>query len=197
MSTLKKVLVVLGIGIAGFIAFVATRPDTYHVERSQKINASADLVFAQLDDLKSWAAWSPWDKLDPSMKKTYQGPAKGVGSSYSWEGNKKVGKGKMTITEVTPPTAISYRLEFVEPFAAVSTTGFTVKPEIDKTVTTTWSMNGHNNLIGKGFALFMDMDKMVGDDFEKGLANLKTIAESEAKKRADTAQAAAPPAPAP
>jgi uncharacterized protein YndB with AHSA1/START domain len=196
MSILKKVLLVLGIGIAGLFVVVATRPGTYRVERSQKIEAPADIVFAQLDDFKSWAAWSPWDKLDPAMQKSYEGPAEGVGAGYSWQGNDKVGKGRMTITEASPPNSISYRLEFLEPFASVSTTTFLLKPEGDKSVTATWSMSGNNNLMGKAFGLFMDMDKMIGGDFEKGLATLKTIAEAEAKKRAQAAQAAAPPPPA-
>src|SRR4051794_22809904 len=123
---LKKILVVLGLGIAGFVAFVATRPDTYRVERSQKIAAPADVVFAQLDNFKSWGAWSPWDKRDPNMKKTFDGPARGVGASYSWQGNDKVGQGKMTIADMTPPkpgqadaAGISYRLEFIKPFPSI------------------------------------------------------------------------------
>ncbi|HET6281492.1 MAG TPA: SRPBCC family protein [Polyangia bacterium] len=193
MSTLKKVLLVLAIGIGGFAVFVATRPDAYRVERSQKIEAPADVVFAQLDNFKAWSEWSPWDKLDPNMKKTYEGPAQGVGASYAWQGNDKVGKGKMTVTEVTPPTAIAYRLEFIEPFASVAQTRFTVKPEGEKATLVTWAMEGKNNFIGKGFGVFMDMDKMIGKDFEKGLGSLKTIVEAEAAKRAATppAQAAA------
>jgi len=191
MSTLKKVLLVLAIGIGGFAVFVATRPDSYKVERTAKIEAPADVVFAQLDNFKAWSEWSPWDKLDPNMKKTFEGPAQGVGASYSWQGNDKVGKGKMTVTEVTPPTAIAYRLEFIEPFASVAQTRFSVKPEGDKAAAVTWAMEGKNNFIGKAFGVFMDMDKMIGKDFDKGLGSLKTIVEAEAAKRAATPPAQA------
>ena len=190
MSILKKVLLVLAIGIGGFIAFAATRPDTYKVERSLKMEAPADIVFAQLDNFKSFSAWSPWDKLDPNMKKTFEGPAQGVGAGYAWEGNDKVGKGKMTITNTTPPTSVVYKLEFLEPFASVATTTFSIKPEGEKASHVTWTMDGKNDLIGKAFGIFMDMDKMIGTDFEKGLGSLKGIAEGEAVKRA----AAVPPA---
>lgn len=200
MSILKKVLLVLAIGIGGFIAFAATRPDTYKVERSLKMEAPADIVFAQLDNFKAFAAWSPWDKLDPNMKKTFEGPAQGVGAGYAWEGNDKVGKGKMTITNTTPPTSVVYKLEFLEPFASVATTTFSIKPEGEKASNVTWTMDGKNDLIGKAFGVFMDMDKMIGADFEKGLGGLKTIAEAEAVKRAAAvpppAQAVAVPPPA-
>src|SRR4029077_14764296 len=109
---LKKILIGVVVVVAGFLAFAATRPDTYHVERSTQIAAPTAMVFEQLEDLRAWAAWSPWDKRDPEMKKTFDGPPKGVGASYSWEGNKQVGKGKMEVTETQPPTQIKYRLTF-------------------------------------------------------------------------------------
>lgn len=179
---MKIILIVLAIAIAGLLALVVTRPDTYHVERSRKIDAPADVVFTHLDDLKAWAAWSPWETLDPNVKRTFEGPAKGVGAGYSWEGNKQVGKGKMTITQSTPPTAISYRLEFIEPFASIAAATFTLQPEGDQAVTATWSMDGHRNFIGKAMSVFMSMDKMIGGQFEKGLASLASIAKAEAKK---------------
>ena len=199
MSILKKVLALLAVAIGGFLAFAATRPDGYRVERSKKIDASAEVVYAQLDNFKSWGTWSPWEKRDPGMKKTFEGPASGVGAAYAWEGNKDVGQGKMTITESKPPRGgtgetalITIRLEFLKPFASVATSGFEVKPEGDKAATVTWSMEGRNNLMGKAFGIFMNMDKMIGGDFETGLANLKGIAEAEAKKPPAPAQAAAP-----
>jgi hypothetical protein len=182
MSILKRVLLVLVVVVLGFVGYAATRPDSYRVERSKKIEARAGVVFAQLDDLKAWTAWSPWDKRDPNMKKTYEGPARGVGAGYSWRGNDKVGEGRMTITESTAPTAVAYRLEFIKPFASVASTGFTLRPEGDGAVTATWSMTGSNNLIGKVFGVFMSMDKMIGDDFEAGLGGLKAVAEEEEKK---------------
>ena len=183
----KKILIGLVVIVGGFLAYAATRPDTYHVERATKIEAPAPVVFAQLEDFKAWPAWSPWDKLDPAMKKMYDGPPSGVGSSYSWQGNDKVGKGKVTITESQPPTRIGYRLEFMEPFSAVATTSFMLKPEGDKGVGITWAMDGTNNLIGKVFGIFMNMDQSIGGDFEKGLAALKTTSEAEAKKQAEAA----------
>ncbi|MES1205725.1 MAG: SRPBCC family protein [Pseudomonadota bacterium] len=169
--------------VGGFLAFAATRPDTYKVERSTKVDAPASAVFAQLEDFKAWTAWSPWEKKDPQMKKTYEGPPSGVGSSYSWEGNKDVGKGKMAITASEPPTNIRYRLEFFEPFAAVANTAFSVVPEGDKTVSVTWAMDGTNNMVSKIFGVFMNMDAAIGGDFEKGLAALKAVSEAEARKQ--------------
>ncbi len=180
---LKKILVVLVVGIGGFLAYAASRPDTYRVERSAKIDAPAAVVFAQIEDLKAWGAWSPWDKRDPQMKKTFEGPQAGVGATYSWHGNKEVGKGKMSITATEVPTQVKLRLEFMEPFAAVASTGFAITPEGDKAATVTWSMDGTNDLMGKVFGIFMKMDAAIGGDFEAGLASLKTVAEAEAAKQ--------------
>jgi uncharacterized protein YndB with AHSA1/START domain len=188
----KKILIALVVVVAGFLAFAATRPDSYRVERSTKIDAPASVVFSQLEDFKAWQAWSPWEKRDPAMKKTYEGPPTGVGSSYSWVGNKEVGKGKMTIVASEPPSQIKYRLEFIEPFTAVANTAFTLAPEGGKTAAVTWVMDGTNNLVGKIFSVFMNMDTSIGADFEKGLAGLKAVSESEARKQEATqAQAAA------
>jgi hypothetical protein len=182
---LKKILIGLVIVVGGFFAFAATRPDTYKVVRTTKVQAPAPVVFEQLDDLKRHAAWSPWEKLDPSMKKTFTGPPKGVGQSYAWEGNKQVGKGAMTITESQPPVQIKYKLEFKEPFASVASTGFGLTPDGDKAVTVTWSMDGQANLMTKVMCIFTPMDKMIGPDFEKGLAQLKVVSEAEAKRQAE------------
>ena len=189
MSILKKVLVVLVLGIGGFLVFAMTRPDTYRVERSQRIEAPAEVVFAQLDNFKAWSAWSPWEKRDPAVRRTFDGPASGVGAGYTWDGNKEVGQGRMTITESKPPRGgsgetahVSIRLEFIKPFASVATSEFTVKPETEHAATVSWVMEGRNNLMGKAFGVFMNMDKMIGGDFESGLANLRTVAEAEAKR---------------
>ncbi len=130
------------------------------------------MVFAQLDDFKAWATWSPWEKMDPQMKKTFAGPARGVGASYAWQDNDKVGKGKMTITETNAPSSVTTRLEFIEPFTAVATAKFTVAGSGDAS-TVTWSMDGTHNLMGKIFGIFMNMDTAIGGDFEKGLASLR------------------------
>ena len=173
----KRILIVLVVIIAGFVAFAATRPGSYRVERSAKIDAPAAVVFAQLEDLKAWSAWSPWEGKDPLMTKTFEGPAKGVGAAYTWQGNDKVGEGKMTITDSRPPSNLKLRLEFIKPFAAVATTELTVQPDSAGSSSVLWAMEGTNNLIAKMFGLFMNMDTMIGNDFATGLANLRVIAE--------------------
>lgn len=186
----KRILIVLVVIIAGFVAFAATRPGSYRVERSARMDAPAAIVFAQLEDLRAWSAWSPWEGKDPLMTKTFEGPAKGVGAGYMWQGNDKVGEGKMTITDSRPPSDVKLRLEFIKPFAAVATTELTVQPDSAGSCTVTWAMEGTNNLIAKMFGLFMNMDTMIGNDFDKGLAALKQLAESEARKQEAAAAAA-------
>lgn len=183
----KKILLVLVVAVAGFLAFAATRPDTYHVERSIKIDAPPSVVFSQLENLKAWEAWSPWEKRDPAMKKTFEGPPVGVGSAYSWEG-KEVGAGKMTITGSEPPRQLKLRIEFIKPFKATAAVAFTLASAGDKATGVTWAMDGTNDLIGKVFGIFMNMDQAVGGYFEKGLASLKTLAEAEAEKQAAAAK---------
>jgi hypothetical protein len=173
----KKILLGVLVLLLGFLGFAASRPDTYRVERSATIEAPAVAVFEQIDDLRAWPAWSPWDKLDPGMEKAYSGPPRGVGSSYSWKGNEKVGEGKLAITESEAPTRVACRLEFIKPFSSVAQTEFRLVPAGTFT-TVTWSMQGQNNLMGKVFGLFMDMDSAIGADFEKGLASLKQVAEA-------------------
>jgi hypothetical protein len=136
-------------------------------------------VFEHVNDFHKWRAWSPWEERDPDMERTYDGPAAGEGAKYAWAGNGDVGEGKMTITESRPGELIRIKLEFLKPMSATNTTEFTFKAEGDGTVVT-WDMTGRNNFMAKAFCLFMNMDKMVGGDFEKGLANLKSIAEKEA-----------------
>jgi hypothetical protein len=187
----KRILIGLVVVVGAVLIYASTRPNTYHVERATKIDAPATVVFSQLEDFKAWGAWSPWEKLDPNMKKTYDGPPKGIGASYAWEGNNKVGAGKMTIKDAKAPTSISYELQFIKPFNAVAATTFTLAPEGDKATRATWAMDGQNTFIGKVFGLFMNMDKAIGADFERGLAGLKTVSETEAKKQAEAAAQAA------
>jgi hypothetical protein len=186
----KKILIVLVVAVGGFLAFAATRPDTYHVERSTKIDAPPAVVYSQLENLKAWDAWSPWEKRDPAMKKTYEGPPVGVGSAYSWDG-KDVGAGKMTITGTEPPKQLKIRLEFIKPFTATAAVDFKLESAGGKATAVTWAMDGTNDLMGKIFGIFMNMDQAVGSDFEKGLASLKTVAEAEAEKQAAAAKAKA------
>ena len=148
--------------------------------RSATIAAPADVVFPMINDLHSWAAWSPWAELDPNMKLTYGGAQAGVGATYAWTGNDKVGEGRMTILESHPSDKVVIKLEFLKPFEATNTTAFVIQPEAGG-VKVTWDMNGVNNFISKAATLFMDMDKEVGGDFARGLAKLKAVAEAKAK----------------
>ena len=192
---MKKLLLLLLVVVAGFVTYVITRPDTFHVERSATIAASPEIVFARINDLHAWADWSPWEKLDPAMQRTYEGPESGPGAAYRWAGNDKVGKGKMTITEATRPTHVGIRLEFLEPFQATNQSTFALAPEGAGTKVT-WSMNGQNNFVAKAFSVFMNMDQTVGGDFEKGLVNLNEAAAKDARLKAatDTVQAPSDPA---
>ena len=185
------------IGVAGvlalFVAVVATRPSAYHVERKLEVAAPADLVFGVLNDLHQFAGvlvlfGSPWEKLDPNMQKTFEGPAAGVGQSYAWNGNKEVGKGKMTIEESVPGQKVAMKLEFVEPMTSTATCALTLAGTPTGSFVT-WSMDGNHNLVGKAFGMFMNMDNMLGADIEKGLARLKTVAEDRQAAIAAAAQA--------
>lgn len=171
---MRKLLLILVLAIAGFAVYVATRPSAFTIVRSATLAAAPAAVFAQVASFKNWEPWSPWAKLDPNMKQTYEGPAAGPGAIYTWSGNGDVGAGRMTVLDVKPNESIRIKLEFLEPFAATNTTEFTFKPEGDKT-NVTWSMSGENGFMAKAMGVFMDMDKMVGDDFVKGLAQLGDV----------------------
>ena len=188
---IKKISIGLLVLIGGVLGFAATRPDTYEVTRTITVNAPGEIVFSQIGNFKNWAQWSPWEKLDPGMQKTFEGPETGVGASYAWAGNDQVGKGKMTFTEVTAPRHLTIKLEFIEPFASIAETSFEVVEKPEGTATS-WLMKGSNNFMGKVFGLFMDMEGMIGKDFEKGLESLKNVSEAAAlKARADAAAAEA------
>jgi Polyketide cyclase / dehydrase and lipid transport len=160
-----------------FFVVIAGRPDEFVVTRSAKISAPPEAVFPHVNDFHKWEAWSPWAKMDPQCKNTFDGASAGKGAGFSWDGNKKVGAGRMTIMESRPSDLILIKLEFLKPFKATNTAEFTFKPEGSRTVVT-WSMTGKNNFFFKAFGLFMDCDKMVGKDFEKGLAAMKSAAET-------------------
>lgn len=180
---MKKAAIGAGALVVVLLIVVAVQPSSYHVERSTVINAPAEVVFAEVSDFKRWVAWSPWEKLDPNMEKTFTGEPGEVGASYAWKGNDQAGSGSMTITEVDPPKKLVQKLKFIEPFASEATTAFNIAPEGDG-VKVTWSMEGHNGFMGKAMSLVLDMDAMIGADYEKGLAALKTIAEENANKAA-------------
>lgn len=169
-------ILILAALVIGVVAFVMTRPNTFRVTRRTKVKGSCDTVRLLVDDFRNWAQWSPWEKLDPNMEKTYEGPAEGVGAVYRWSGQGKAGAGCMRIVEATPTVTI-IRLEFVKPFKAEHMTEFLFEPEGDG-CEVTWAMYGENTIVSKLMSLFTTMDKMIGPDFENGLASLKRIAES-------------------
>jgi hypothetical protein len=173
-----KILIGILVILAVFAVIVATRPATFHIERSVVVSAPPALPFARVNDFHRWAEWSPYEKLDPNLKKTYEGPAAGVGATYSWVGDNKVGEGKMTIEKSNEPSVIGIKLQFFKPFAATNVGTFTFAPVADGTKVT-WAMDGENSFGGKAAGLFMDMDKLVGTDFEKGLATLKALSEKD------------------
>ena len=177
---LIPILITIAVIIVVLIIVVALRPSEFHVTRSATMSAPPAVVFAHVNDFHKWEAWSPWAKIDLACKYTYAGSPAGVGAIFSWAGNKKVGEGRMTILESRPSEFIRINLEFLKPFKATNTSEFTFKAEGGQTVVT-WTMLGKNNFIFKAFSLFMDCDTMVGRDFEKGLAAMKSVAEAAAK----------------
>jgi hypothetical protein len=177
---LINILIALAVIVVGLAIFIATRSDDFRVTRTGTISAPAVVVFAQVNGLRKWEAWSPWAKLDPACKNTFEGPAAGTGAIFAWAGNNKVGEGRMTILESRANELIRIKLEFFKPFKAINTAEFTFKPEGPQTIVT-WSMFGKNNFMSKAFGLIMNCDRMIGGQFENGLADLKTVSEAAAK----------------
>jgi uncharacterized protein YndB with AHSA1/START domain len=159
-----------------FIVIIAGRSDEFTVARATSISAPPEKVFSHVNDLHQWQAWSPWAKLDPAALTSFSGPEAGAGAAMAWDGNNKVGAGKMTITDSQPAECIRLRLDFRKPMQATNTVQFTFVPEGNQTIVT-WNMAGKNNLMGKIMGLFMDCEKMCGRQFEKGLASLKSVTE--------------------
>jgi len=171
--------IILSLAIIAIVLFVllAGRPDEFRVTRSATLTAPPATVFAQVNDFHNWDAWSPWAKLDPACKNTFAGATAGKDAGFAWDGNNKVGAGRMTITESRPAERIRINLEFLRPFKATNTTEFTFQPRGGGTEVT-WAMSGKNNFMSKVFGVFVDCEKLVGKDFEKGLATLKSVAEA-------------------
>lgn len=175
---LKKILFVVAALLAVTAVVVAMQPDTYRVVRSATINAPPEDVFGMVNDFHKWEAWSPWGKLDPGMKVAYSGASSGTGAVYEWTGNKDVGKGRMSISDSRPNEQIRIRLEFIEPFPSEADNEFTFTPGSGSTKVD-WAMAGNHNFLSKTMCLFTGgMDKMIGPDFEKGLAQLKAAVEA-------------------
>jgi hypothetical protein len=173
------------------VIIVATRPDKFRYERRTTIAAPAPVIFGLLNDFHQWTRWSPWEGRDPSMTRTHAGAPSGSGAVYSRVGNSKVGEGRMTITESLPSQRIAIKLEFIKPWTATNLTEFTVKPTGGGS-DVTWAMSGSYNFMAKAFSLFMNMDKLIGKDFEQGLAQLKGVAETESKGTGVMAAATGP-----
>jgi hypothetical protein len=175
VKALKIILIVLAVTVAGVLAFAATKPDNFSVQRSTSIKAPPERISAVLSDFRGWAAWSPWEKKDPNMKRTYSGEPKGKGAKYAWAGNSEVGEGSMTLTEAQP-SRVALDLDFVKPFEGHNKVVFALTPKADATEVT-WSMSGPSPYITKIIQVFCDMDGMIGKEFEKGLADLKAVTE--------------------
>jgi uncharacterized protein YndB with AHSA1/START domain len=178
---LAKILIGLVVVVVVAAVVVAQQPSTFRVARSAAIAAPPAQVFPQVNDLHNWEAWSPWLKADPAARTSYEGPRAGAGAVFTWSGNGNVGEGRMTITESRPNEVIRLRLDFMRPFKSTSTAEFTFRPEGQRTVVT-WSMSGENSFPARAIHLFMDMDKMIGGNFEKGLAEMKAVAEGAVRK---------------
>src|SRR5438094_9415225 len=178
---LIKILIAVAIIVVVFVVIVALQPSEFGVVRSATISAPAPALFAQVNDFHKWEAWNPWGKLDPTMKQAYEGAPAGTGAIYTWSGNNEVGEGRMTLTESRPSDLIRIKLEFFKPFAGTNIAEFTFKPEGNQTAVT-WSMAGKNNFMAKAIHLFMNMDKMIGGQFETGLAQMKLIVEAALKQ---------------
>lgn len=169
------------IGIVALIVILAVviqnRPSAFLIERSAVISAAPEQVFDQVNDFRAWQAWSPWEKMDPDLKRDYGGAPAGVGATYGWVGNRKVGEGRMTIQQSDRPSRVVIKLEFLKPMTATNTATFTFTPTSGGTKVN-WAMSGsHDCFAAKAFGLFCNLDKMVGRDFERGLANMKQVCE--------------------
>jgi hypothetical protein len=173
---LKKILIAIVAIVAAFLIVVAVQPSEFSVERTTAIAAPAGAVFEQVDNLRKWDAWSPWAKLDPAAKVTFEGPDAGQGAAMGWSGSEKIGEGKMTIVESKPGEAIKIKVDILKPYQGSIDSEFGFKPNGDKT-DVTWTMSGHQNFVQKAFCLLMNGKKMMGEDLEKGLAQLKAVAE--------------------
>jgi uncharacterized protein YndB with AHSA1/START domain len=175
---LKTIAIVVVVLVAGILAYAATKPDVFRVQRATSIKAPPEKNFPFLNDLHKFGAWSPWEKKDPAMKRTFAGSESGKGAVYEWDGDKNVGQGRMEIVNTAPPSKVAIKLDFVRPFEAHNTVEFTLAPNGDST-DVTWAMQGPVPYVAKIMHVFVDMDSMVGKDFEAGLASLKTVAEKQ------------------
>jgi uncharacterized protein YndB with AHSA1/START domain len=175
---IKKIAIAVVVLLAALLIYAATQPDTFRIQRATSIKAPPEKIFAVLNDFMRWEAWSPWEKKDPAMKRTFSAVTSGKGAVYAWEGNSDVGQGRMEIAESVAPSKVAIKLDFVKPFETHNMVEFTLEPKGDST-NVTWAMQGPMPYISKLITVFVNMDSMVGKDFEAGLANLKAVAENQ------------------
>lgn len=174
---LTKIAAGAVIAIAAILGFAATRPGTFRVQRTVSIQAPPEKIYPLVSDFHQWASWSPYEKLDPGMKKTYSGPARGAGAVYEWAGNDKAGAGRMEIVDAAAPSAVKIKIDFFKPFEGHNLVDFTMRPQGGAT-SVTWAMHGPQTFVTKVMTIFVSMDKMLGKEFESGLNNIKAIAEN-------------------
>ena len=175
-QALTIIAIVLAVAIAVVLVLAATKPDSFRIERSATINAPAEKIFSVLSDFHQWGGWSPWEHRDPALKRNFSGAERGKGAVYGWEGNKEVGTGRMEILEASTPSKLVIKLDFLKPFEAHNTAEFTMLPQGNAT-NVHWVMHGPAPFMSKLMQVFMSFDKMIGKDFEAGLANLKLLTE--------------------
>jgi hypothetical protein len=173
----KKIAIGLALVLAVILGLAAMQPDDFKVSRSASISAAPSKVYPLISDFRKWQQWSPWEKMDPDMKRSFEGKASGEGAVYAWEGNSAVGSGKMTIEKAKAPSQVGIKLEFFKPMQGVNPTEFLIEPE-GKGSKVVWTMSGKHNFISKIMCVFFNMDKMIGPDFEKGLSQMKAAAEA-------------------
>jgi hypothetical protein len=172
---IKRITLVIVVLVVAILAFAATKPDDFHVQRTTTINAPPEKIVGLIDDFHAWSSWSPFERLDPALKRTYSGPERGAGAIYEWDGNSQAGSGRMEIIDRSP-SKVEIALDFNRPFESHNIAEFTLEPKGAST-DVTWAMHGPNLFIGKVMSVFVSMDDMVGSDFETGLQNLKALAE--------------------
>jgi uncharacterized protein YndB with AHSA1/START domain len=180
LRTIAYIAAVIVVIVAGILIYAATKPDSFRVQRTASIKAPPDKIFALINDLRGWSAWSPYEKKDPEMKRTFGGAPSGKGAVYEWDGNNQVGKGRMEVIEATAPSKVVIKLDFIKPFEGHNTAEFTMEPAKStggNNTVVTWAMYGPSAFMMKVMGIFMNMDNMIGNDFAVGLANLKALAE--------------------
>jgi Polyketide cyclase / dehydrase and lipid transport len=173
---LKTIVIVVVVLLLAVLAYAATRPDTFRVQRSTTIKAAPEKIFALIDDFHRWAAWSPYEQLDPAMQRTFSGADSGKGAVYAWESQGKAGSGRMEITNISTASRVTIQLDFLKPFEGHNIAEFTLQPR-DGAIDVTWAMYGPSPYVAKIMGLVFNMDKMIGKDFETGLENMKAVAE--------------------